>query len=47
MKKSKFLRVDTNSWKLKVFRKMFGIGVGMFKNGCGHSGLRSLKLAVS
>ena len=44
MKKPDFLHVDTGQWKLKVGWK---IGVGMAKNGCGYSGLRILKLAVS
>ena len=35
MKKPDFLHVDTET------------GVGLVKNGCGHSGLRILKLAVS
>ena len=31
--------------EIKIWLKHFG--VGMVKNGCGHSGLRTLKLAVS
>ena len=45
MKKPDFLHVDTDSWKLKVDQKI--LGVGMVRNGCGHSGLRALKLALS
>ena len=44
-KKPDFLHVDTDSWKLKVILKK--TGVRLVKNGCGHSGLRILKLAVS
>ena len=45
---------DENAWffaywcrfiEIKSWLK--NIGVGMVKNGCGHSGLRTLKLAVS
>ena len=45
MKKPGFLYVDTESQKLKVSLKMYG--VSLVKNGCGHPGLRILELAVS
>ena len=45
MEKPDFLHFDTNSWKLKVDQKILELGV--VKNGCGHSGLVTLKLGVS
>ena len=45
MKKPDFLHIDTDSSTLKVGVK--DVGVGMDKNGCGHSGLRTLNLPVS
>ena len=36
--------VDTNSGKLKVVWKIFGLCI--IKNGCGHSGHMNLKLAA-
>ena len=42
--KSDFLHVDTDSWKLEVDWKI--LGWAWSKNGCGHSVLRTLKLAV-
>ena len=40
-----FLHVDTNPWKLKYDWKI--LGWAWWKNGCGLSGHRTLKLAVS
>ena len=45
MKLRDFLHVNTNSHKFKVDEKTFVLG--MFKNGCGQSGHRTQKLAVS
>ena len=45
MKQPQFLHFDTNSQKLKFDRKLFGWAWS--KNGCGLSGLWTLKLTVS
>ena len=42
MKNPEFLHVD--AWKIEVDLKI--LGLDMVKNGCGHSVLRTLKLAV-
>ena len=44
MKKPDFLHVDTDSWKTEIEWKI--LGWAWWKNGCGHSVLRTLKLAV-
>ena len=44
-KKPDFLHVDTDSWKLKVDPKI--LEWAWSENGYGHSGLTTLKLAVS
>ena len=44
-KKPDFFACDTDSWKLKVDRKI--LGWAWSENGYGHSGLTTLKLAVS
>ena len=43
MKKHDFLHVDRDSGELKFDCNI----LGMFNNGCDHSGLRTLNLAVS
>ena len=45
LKEPDFLHVDTYLWKLKVDCKIWRLGI--VKKGCGYSGLRTLKLAVS
>ena len=43
------MHVDTDSWKEEVDWKIFGGGGGggdIIKNTCGHSVLRTLKLAI-
>ena len=43
MKKPDFLQVHINSWKLNIDWKYWS---GLQKNRCGHSGNRTLKLAL-
>ena len=45
MKNPDFLHVDKDLTEIKVWMK--NIEVSVVKNGCGHSGVRTLKLAIS
>ena len=44
IKKPDFLHVDTDSWETEVYYK--NIGLDIIGNGCGHSVLKALKVAV-